>query len=52
MEVCLTGWWWGRADMTDRRIVRIEPSYLHVCHAAMTEVEALGLDPSYLHPDL
>jgi hypothetical protein len=37
--------------MTDGRIARVEPSYLHVCHAVMTEVEAQGLDPSHLHPD-
>jgi very-short-patch-repair endonuclease len=37
--------------MTDRRIARIDPSYLHVCHAVTTDVAAQGLDPSHLHPD-
>ena len=37
--------------MTDRRIVRIDPSLLHVCHAVMTEARRRHDDPSSLHPD-
>lgn len=40
-----------RAVTTDRRIVRIDPSSLHVCDAVMTEVQASASDPSSLHAD-
>jgi very-short-patch-repair endonuclease len=36
---------------TDRRIVRVDPSTLQVCHAVMTDAGVRGLDPSSLHVD-
>lgn len=39
------------AVMSDRRIVRIDPSLLHVCRAVMTEVQSRSADPSTPHPD-
>lgn len=40
------------AAVTDRRIVRIDPSYLHLCHAVMTAAAAGEDARSQLHPDV
>jgi very-short-patch-repair endonuclease len=41
----------SHAPMTDRRIVRIDPSLLHVPRAVMAELHTRGVDPSSLHVD-